>query len=145
MSGYKGFNFDLFDKVEECLVRTYGWEVINPVKSDSPDLQRLCRSSECGDLKELPHGTWEEVLGLDVATLLEEAGTLVLLPGWNRSRGARLEAFAAMTVNMPIMLWDDQHEKVRPLPFTTCLGMLTEGITRDRKEYLEQVEWENVT
>ena len=49
--------------------------------------------------------TWEDYMKLTIAMLCE-ADFMVLLPGWEESRGAVLEVFLANTLNIPITFSD---------------------------------------
>lgn len=51
---------------------------------------------------------WLECLRHDVKTLLSCHG-MILLPGWTKSRGARLEVSIALSLEMPICLWQGQQ------------------------------------
>lgn len=49
--------------------------------------------------------SWEEALRSDLIIMLMHKPTLVLLPGWDLSRGARLEQHVAQQLGFPIMTY----------------------------------------
>lgn len=75
MSGRPDYNFPLFNKIAEEL-RQRHHEVLNPAELDP----------------EIVPGTWtwEQYLKRDIVAMMEY-NTLVLLPEWESSRGARVE------------------------------------------------------
>ena len=83
MSGYEEFNFPAFNRVEELLRGTYGYKhVVNPAK--------LHRATN------LP---WVEFLKRDLLELIT-CDAVFLLEGWEKSRGATLEAFVAYALGL---------------------------------------------
>ena len=83
MSGYEEFNFPAFNRVEELLRGTYGYKhVVNPAK--------LHRTTN------LP---WVEFLKRDLLELIT-CDAVFLLEGWEKSRGATLEAFVAYALGL---------------------------------------------
>lgn len=102
MSGLKQFNIPLFDLTTLAL-RSIGHDVISPAELDSPEMRALAMKSENGDMRVLTEGTgetWGDVLARDVRMIEQKVGSFVLLPGWKRSRGARLEVFVALLVGI---------------------------------------------
>jgi hypothetical protein len=83
MTGLPGNNFPAFMAAEYDLT-TRGFEVLNPARNQLP-----------------PDSTWADYMRKDIAMLLQ-ADSVCLLPGWIKSRGARLEAQIAQALGMPI-------------------------------------------
>lgn len=84
MTGYDELNKPAFHSLAERL-RDMGYFVINP--ADVPDGR-----------------TWNESVMADIREMLEfRPDALVMLPGWERSRGASLEAFVARIFGIPLM------------------------------------------
>jgi Domain of unknown function (DUF4406) len=102
MTGIPRFNYPLFDLVTQRLRLTA--EVISPCELDSQAMQDGARASPDGDfgqLTELSNGeTWGDVLARDVRIIEKRVGQFALLPGWQRSRGARLEVFVGLLVGV---------------------------------------------
>jgi len=99
MSGIPQFNFPLFDKVTTTL-RERGWKVVSPAELDEPEVREQALASEYGDPQnerdQLHDMTWGDFLSRDVKIVADEVGGVILLPGWEGSRGARLEAFVGI-------------------------------------------------
>lgn len=114
MSGIPQFNFPLFNEVAHDL-RNQGWVIINPAENDPEDVQEAAAASKDGKYDEngkVGHETWGDMLSRDVKLIVDGADAThlsaatgaetpvklniegaALLPGWEKSRGARLEMF----------------------------------------------------
>lgn len=103
MSGIPKFNYPAFLGAAEAL-RDLGHEVLCPAEMDSPEMQELALASETGNFADLEGAdeTWGDLLSKDVKLVADEVEGLVLLSGWHRSRGARLETYVALTVQKPV-------------------------------------------
>ena len=86
MTGLPQNNFPAFDAAAAVL-RAQGHEVISPAELDDPEDRELALNDQPATK------TWGDFLARDVK-LIADAGieAIVLLPGWEKSRGARLEA-----------------------------------------------------
>jgi hypothetical protein len=88
MTGIPEFNFPAFHKAAASL-RASGYEVVNPAELDAADTTPMA---------------WEDYLRRDLRVLLDCQG-IALLPGWENSRGAKLESTVALALGMrPIYL-----------------------------------------
>ena len=108
MTGIKSFNIPAFD-AEAARLRAEGHEVISPAELDDPATRALQMASETGSMADLPPGeTWGFFLARDVKLLADDGiEGIVVLPGWHKSRGARLETFVAHALcGMPVMYRD---------------------------------------
>lgn len=107
MSGIPQFNFPLFNSVTATL-RERGYKVVSPVETDTEKMRELAYASPDGDPKvllEATDETWGEVLANDVRIIADDISSVVLLPGWENSKGARLEAFVAHLCEHHIFYW----------------------------------------
>lgn len=89
MTGLPELNFPAFHAAAAAL-RAAGFEVINPAEHE-----------------EAPGKTWAEYLRKDIR-LLMDCDAVALLPGWEQSKGARLERHIAIELGMtvlPISAW----------------------------------------
>ncbi len=103
MSGKPQFNYPAFDAAAEKL-RDAGIEVVSPAEMDSKEVRAIAMASKHGNLSEFnSDSTWGDFLCRDVKIVADEVDGVVVLPGWLNSRGARLEAFIALTVQKPVM------------------------------------------
>lgn len=104
MSGIPKFNYPAFIKAAEQL-REKGYEVRNPAEMDSPEVQKVAMRSRKGIVKTL-NETWGDFLSRDVKIVADDVDGIVLLKGWQKSRGARLETYVALTVGKPVWFVD---------------------------------------
>lgn len=86
MTGYPDLNFPLFNKTATEL-RAAGHEVVNPAEINAD-----------------PHALWADCMKDDIAQLVRCDG-VVLLPGWQDSRGA-LENHIAVALGLKV--WELQ-------------------------------------
>jgi len=119
MSGHPRFNFPLFDAVATDLTNL-GHEVWNPAYHDR------IRDPECESRPGFADGSsaswfnWSTVIKEDIRAVTEQEG-IVLLPGWETSRGANVERGVAEDCNLVIfhaVQGDDSWElraEVQPL------------------------------
>lgn len=111
MRGIPQYNFPMFRRVAAAL-RTIGYDVISPAELDSPQIRaEAMRSSdgmECDRSGRIGGETAGEILARDVRILHDHAAGIVFLPGWEQSRGARLEAFVGLLrEDFEFHRWDD--------------------------------------
>lgn len=101
MTGIPAFNIPAFDEAAEYL-RGEGFDVVSPAELDSPEIRAISLASPDGAIATLhSHGqTWADFLARDVK-LITDGGfdAIVVLPGWDKSRGARLETFVGAGLN----------------------------------------------
>lgn len=100
MSNIPGFNFPAFDDAAARL-RAIGYDLIVPSEQDSPEMQAKARASPDGNMATLTsamtnHETWGDVLSRDVKLVADRVDGLILMDGWQTSRGAKLEVFVAL-------------------------------------------------
>lgn len=93
MTGLPGLNFAAFDEAAHHL-RTQGYKVANPVEI----------------AKTYPGQPDEFYLRKDIQLLMDCDG-VVILPGWERSRGAELELLNALRLNIPVY----EYPSMQPL------------------------------
>lgn len=103
MSGYPQFNYPAFYAAADML-RAQGYEVVSPAEMDSKELQALALKSTNGTFKDIEgaNETWGDMLARDVKLVADVVDGVCLLPGWENSRGARLEAFVCASVQKPV-------------------------------------------
>lgn len=85
MSGYPDYNYPLFNDVAGKL-RAAGWEVFNPAENDEGST----------------HRPREWYLKTDIPNALA-CDIVAVLPGWEKSRGAKLEALVALEVGILVV------------------------------------------
>jgi|SRR3981081_114925 len=98
MTGLPGFNFQAFDAVEARL-RAAGVDAVNPAALDRRDYPGHDFSNN-----ELPVDfDYNERLRIDLAEIQECTG-VVLLPGWNYSKGAKIELAECLRLGLEIVI-----------------------------------------
>lgn len=116
MSGIPQFNIPLFDKATAAL-RAGGLDVISPAELDNEETRAAALASPDGSPGSgTTNGeTWGDFLARDVKLVADEVGGIIFLPGWHRSRGARLEAFVGLLCGHRFMQYMPNDDRVDPL------------------------------
>ncbi len=86
MSGLPDFNYPAFNAAAERL-RAAGFDVLNPAENPVP-----------------PCGTWLAYMRMALAQLVT-CDTVVLLNGWERSKGAKIERQLAHDLGLNIVMY----------------------------------------
>lgn len=113
MTGYPNFNFDQFFDVEDALVDA-GIVVASPARNDirvlkekfGPDYAyRSTPGFAEGDPKIYAEaiGTIDNLFAWDLAQIIEGDG-IIMIPGWEKSTGARAERLVAEMCAKPVYL-----------------------------------------
>lgn len=110
MRGYEKFNFPAFEAAAKHL-RELGHEVVSPHELDSPAIQSEALGSTDGVLKGPTIGgeTPGQILGRDVQIIIDKIKTIVFLPGWRNSKGAKIEAFVGVTQGCSFGIYFPSH------------------------------------
>jgi hypothetical protein len=109
MTGIPQFNFPAFAEAASAL-RALGFEVVSPAEEDPPEVQAASWASVDGALSGglIANHSWGDLLARDVKLIADEGiDGIALLPGWEKSRGAKLEAFVAVLCNLILFSWQD--------------------------------------
>lgn len=145
MRGYDGFNFPAFFACEEALREAYGDEiedVCNPAREDVVRfglhfelLNDPTGLSAGRALDGVAFGEAElrDALGRDMDWIARHATGIVMLPGWESSKGALAEKALAEALGLEVGFWDGPQEaqegpsealspSVDPLPADAGLG-----------------------
>jgi len=93
MRGYPLYNFPAFDEAARRW-RFRGWHVINPA-----ELDRIEGSSEY--TINLPPGFLRSCMKRDL-TAICDCDAIALLPGWEASRGTKVELELAKFIGLPV-------------------------------------------
>jgi hypothetical protein len=97
MTGLPQFGYPIFHEAAEKL-RSWGHDIISPAEIDDPVTQAEAMASPDGiSTNGLVGGhTWGEILSRDVKIVADQVKGIVFLPGWETSRGAKLEAVVGL-------------------------------------------------
>lgn len=94
MTGIPDYNYSEFARVAD-LLRKDGHDVISPHELN------------------LRGHSWKECMRIAIVAMLTGADAIVLLAGWEKSRGSKLECQIMEMLELPIYLWlDDKLEQV---------------------------------
>jgi hypothetical protein len=114
MSGIPQFNFPAFYAAAAEL-RKQGWEVVSPAEMDDEEDSGAALKSTDGDVNDrtIVKKTWGDFLARDVK-LLADGGIqgIIFLPGWEKSKGARLEAYVGLSLGFVYYLYDPQERSL---------------------------------
>ena len=117
MTGIPAFNFPAFDAAAARL-RERGYDVVSPAELDSPEHRKAALASVDGDPSTYNNATgdtWGQLLARDVKLIADEGiEAIVCLPGWNTSKGARLETFVGRLCGLPIC-WYSENDPMEPV------------------------------
>jgi hypothetical protein len=91
MSNIPQFNVPAFLNGRDVL-EARGLNIQLPADLDDPEIVAMLLQSPDGKHME-GAPTWGDCLAADVKLIADEVGGVIVLPGWKRSRGARLETF----------------------------------------------------
>lgn len=121
MTGIPQFNYPAFISAAETL-RSYGYDVVSPAELDDPEDRAAALASPNGRMSEFnsrSSQTWGDFLARDVKLLADDGiEGIVVLRGWGKSKGARLETFVAHLLGLPIYRMDrieSADRRVKPL------------------------------
>lgn len=112
MTGRPQYNYPLFDRVAGAL-REKGLDIVSPAEMDDDAVRAEAMASTDGIMPEtnkVSGETWGDFLARDVKLIADELDAIILLPEWETSRGARLEAFVSLSVNNPVSLWREGND-----------------------------------
>lgn len=120
MTGLPQFNYPAFIALAASL-RGAGYRVQSPAEMDDPETAAAAmRSPDGAPGSGSANGeTWGDFLARDVKLLADDGiEAIVVLPGWERSRGARLETFVGVAMcGMKVYTWDATYEELRLVPY----------------------------
>lgn len=120
MSGIENWNFDAFCDAAEVLRREHGFVVYNPAEMDHPaEINR----TDPFDRNHVGNPDWCKYLKRDIHVIISLVDAVVVIQGWQYSRGASLEVHIAFELGMPVLAYPE-------------LELVTEG---ERMESLSKV------
>ena len=112
MSGVPQFNIPAFDEAAVYLRSEHGVYVVSPAELDRTEVRRACLMSPDGKMTAETGGgeTWGDFLARDVRLIADHCAGVVLMNGWEKSRGARLEAFVGLLTGKKFFRYDTKRE-----------------------------------
>ena len=135
MSGRPQFNYPLFDSVSWAL-RNLGYDITSPAEMDVEEVRAAAMANMTGVMpttNEISGETWGDFLSRDVKLIADTLDAIILLPEWETSKGARLEAFVSVTVENPAWTVDPSTMNMRSIDPTQVMDIITKNITNNEK------------
>ena len=127
MNGYPQFNFPKFHRVAAAL-RAKGLTIISPAEQDSPAVKAAALASKDGKFDasgKIAGETWGEILSRDVLIIADKIDGIIFMDGWEKSRGANLEATTGLLTlekkPFEFYRWHDDVEDIAPVSRFTIL------------------------
>lgn len=105
MSNIEHHNFPAFYECEQDL-ESMGYQPLNPARRYADDTWEVASA----DVLDTPE-TWESCIRRDVVQVLNSEG-IVLMPGWQKSRGACLELILSVSIGNSVAVWFPGRELV---------------------------------
>lgn len=130
MRGIEDFNFPAFDAAAYELRKAGGYFVFNPAERDrevhGPDVNK----SPTGDFADTPEFDLRSALADDLNWICRNADIVVVLPGWENSKGARAEVATAETLGLEVttvseLVWGEPVESPRASVLTEAKTLIT--------------------
>ncbi|MDE2106445.1 MAG: DUF4406 domain-containing protein [Patescibacteria group bacterium] len=109
MSGIPQFNIPMFDRIAARCRAFYEDEIVSPAELDDPETRKAALASPDGapGSGSANGQTWGDFLARDVKLVADTIDGIIVLPGWERSRGARLEVFVGLLCKKEFFEWND--------------------------------------
>lgn len=128
MTGIPSFNFPAFDAAAAEL-RQMGYTVVSPAEMDDEETRATAMASPDGSpgSGSSKGETWGDFLARDVKLVADQVDGIVVLPGWHKSRGARLETFVAFLCGKPIVYYGSLRSVSKKQLAKAWLGALLDG------------------
>lgn len=104
MTGIPQFNFPAFIAAAKDL-RENDIDVVSPAELDDKRTFDAAMQSIDGAPGSAGKDTWGDFLARDVKLIADRVDGLILLPGWEHSRGALLEAFVSILCGHKLMTY----------------------------------------
>jgi hypothetical protein len=123
MSGLPQFNFPAFYAAAEAL-RACGYDVVSPAELDDAEDKGAAMASKDGNPAHAAR-SWGDFLARDVKLLAdgvviqntyEPIDGIIFLPGWEKSKGAKLEAFVGVLKGLDFATLELVHDEVIVTP-----------------------------
>lgn len=101
MSNKPQFNVPAFIEAGQA-IEERGDKAQLPADLDEPAVVAKLMASPDG-VGDVSGYTWGECLAMDVILIADKVDGVAVLPGWHKSKGARLETFVAFLVGKPVV------------------------------------------
>lgn len=129
MTGIPQFNIPLFDAVSAKL-RAKGYDVVSPAELDDPTTRAAALASPDGapGTGSANGETWGDFLARDVKLIADTLDAIVVLPNWQKSRGARLECFVGLLCGKQFLVYDPDADETFEVSSEWIRGVIRENM-----------------
>ncbi len=130
MSNLPQFNFPAFYAASAEL-RSQGFEVVSPAELDDAEDKGAALKSVDGDPnnRAIVKKTWGDFLARDVKLLADQGiEGIVFLPDWQKSKGAKLEAYVGLLQKFKFFTFDPATHDVDPVSSMYVLEQIARAI-----------------
>lgn len=128
MTGIPMWNFPAFFDAENQLLEL-GYTVRNPAHNDGRNVEEAMASAGTPDKPNYP---WSYYMKRDLPHVMN-SDMVCLLPGWQNSKGARLEVHVAQALGLPLMILRDE----KLVPRVEVIGL--SGYARSGKDTVADI------
>jgi Domain of unknown function (DUF4406) len=107
MTGAERFAFHIFDAVAAEL-RGRDIDVVNPSELDEAGSRKAALRSKDGDPEAYYRATGltrGKLLSRDIRIVIDDVDSVIVIWGWRKSKGARLETFTAWLHDKPVLYY----------------------------------------
>lgn len=133
MSGIPRFNIPAFDEAAAKL-REKGFNIVSPAELDDPITREMAYNSPDGATLQDKHPngeSWGDFLSRDVKLVADKVQGVIVLPGWEQSRGARLEVMVALLCGHDLLYYNpSQPDLTIELPTAVAAKEITREFTQ---------------
>lgn len=129
MTGIPQFNFPLFDRTAASL-REQGYDVRSPAELDEEATREAALASPDGapGSGSTNGESWADFLARDVKLIADGVEAVAVLPGWETSKGARLEVFTARLTGKPVFRIQPAHDALGARLAPMSAEQINEGL-----------------
>jgi hypothetical protein len=136
MTGIPQDNLPAFIAATVAL-RGEGYTVTTPVEFETAEVMHAVVNNPEMTFNEAAGTTWGSALARDVEIIADDIDGIVFLPGWAKSKGARLEAFVGILTDKKFGRYVPETGQIELMSPQTVLTQLTrttyEGLVAEGK------------
>lgn len=130
MTGIPQDNLPAFIKAAAAL-RDEGFDITTPVEFETAEVMQAVVDNPELTFNEAAGTTWGSALARDVEIIADEIDGLVFLPGWAKSKGARLEALCGILTGKVFGRYVTETANIEMMSVQTVLSQLTRATYDD--------------
>ncbi len=124
MTGVPQDNLPAFIAAAAAL-RDAGYTIVTPVEFETAEVMQAVVDNPELTFNEAAGTTWGSALARDVEIIADEIDGVVFLPGWDKSKGARLEAFVGILTGKYFGRYVPEHGGIEGMSSLAVLSLLS--------------------